>query len=155
VKRGGAAPDSNDASGQKAFERVLDEVGRSDDGAQSAAWGGRPLGRSFETFAAPIDSSRDGVAPAESWRRALDWIADSPDLTATDLSDNPDSIAAELDLARVHTREQLKRARRRFMWENHPDRRLDAPRDLANRRVAIANMLLDRAELALRKDGAS
>ncbi len=35
------------------------------------------------------------------------------------------------------------------MWANHPDRRPDAPRELANRRVAIANMLLDRAEAAL------
>ena len=35
------------------------------------------------------------------------------------------------------------------MWANHPDRRPDAPHDLVNRRVAIANMLLDRAKAAL------
>ena len=37
------------------------------------------------------------------------------------------------------------------MWDNHPDRRRDLDRDLANRRVALANMLLDRARLGLRK----
>ena len=41
------------------------------------------------------------------------------------------------------------------MWVNHPDRRPDAPRELANRRVAIANMLLDRAEAALKANGAA
>jgi hypothetical protein len=35
------------------------------------------------------------------------------------------------------------------MWNNHPDRRPDVPRELANRRVAIANMLVDRAQSAL------
>ena len=40
-------------------------------------------------------------------------------------------------------------ARRRFMWANHPDRRPDVPPALANRRGAIANMLIDQAEGAL------
>jgi hypothetical protein len=31
------------------------------------------------------------------------------------------------------------------MWENHPDRNPELPASLANRRVAIANMLVDRA----------
>ena len=65
------------------------------------------------------------------------------------LSDDPDAIAAELGLSEAPTLADLSRARRRFMWANHPDRRPDAPRELANRRVAIANMLLDRAEAAL------
>ena len=37
------------------------------------------------------------------------------------------------------------------MWENHPDRRADLDRDLANRRVALANMLLDEVVRALRR----
>ena len=158
MKRGGMAAGSGEGKGPAAFERVLDEVGRWDDGGQSAAPAGRPVARPFATFAAPIDSRSDGPTSAERWRRAYDWVADPPDLAAVKAPVepivDPDSIAAELGLTRAHTREQLKQARRRFMWENHPDRHADAPRDLANRRVAIANMLIDRAEKALREDGA-
>ncbi len=64
-------------------------------------------------------------------------------------SDDADSIAAELGLTGALTHDELNRARRRFMWNNHPDRRPDVPRELANRRVAIANMLVDRAQSAL------
>ena len=62
-----------------------------------------------------------------------------------------DDIARELGLGQLRTGVDLDRARRRFMWDNHPDRRRDLDRDLANRRVALANMLLDRARLGLRK----
>ncbi len=55
------------------------------------------------------------------------------------------TIARELGLPDAATPDALQRARRRFMWRNHPDRRQDIPADLANRRVAIANMLVDRA----------
>ena len=65
------------------------------------------------------------------------------------MTDDPDAIAAELGLRGAPTLADLSLVRRRFMWANHPDRRPDAPRELANRRVAIANMLLDRAEAAL------
>lgn len=157
MKRNAFASGSSE-EGSATFERVLDEVGRSDDRARSAPRGGRSPGAPFATFAGPIDPSPAGDGPNPRWERALEWIAEPPDFAAAAagaaLSDNPESIAAELGLSRAHTRDQLKRARRRFMWENHPDRRLDAPRDLANRRVAIANMLIDRAEQALRKDGA-
>lgn len=150
-------PAPGEPRGRATFERVLDEVARSD---------GRPvrvrgsLGHPFATFAAPIDSGpSESLAPSERWDRALDWIAEPREPAGAARppavpSDNPDSIAAELGLARVLTREQLKRTRRRFMWDNHPDRRPEIPRDLANRRVAIANMLIDRVEAALVKDGA-
>jgi hypothetical protein len=32
------------------------------------------------------------------------------------------------------------------MWRNHPDRHGEAHREIATRRVAIANMLVDRAQ---------
>jgi hypothetical protein len=68
-------------------------------------------------------------------------------------SARPEDIAAELHLAKLLTSLDVAQARRRFMWDNHPDRRGDLDRDLANRRVAIANMLLDRrlATLARRR----
>ena len=155
MKRNGFASGLDEAKGSAAFERVLDEVGRSDDRPPWAPRGRAPES-SFATFAAPVDSGLASGGPNPRWERALEWITEPPEFAAAPatLSDNPESIAAELGLTRAHTREQLKRARRRFMWENHPDRRLDAPRDLANRRVAIANMLIDRAEQALRRDGA-
>ena len=59
--------------------------------------------------------------------------------------DDIETIRRELQLAMISTRAELQRARRRFMWANHPDRRADLPRDLATRRVATANMLIDRA----------
>jgi hypothetical protein len=55
-----------------------------------------------------------------------------------------EDVAAELSLTALRSSADVARARRRFMWENHPDRRGDLDRDLANRRVAVANMLLDR-----------
>jgi hypothetical protein len=59
-------------------------------------------------------------------------------------SDAPDAITSELALSEIADPASLLRPRRRFMWANHPDRRPDLPRELANRRVAIANMLIDR-----------
>jgi hypothetical protein len=50
-----------------------------------------------------------------------------------------------LGLTSFSTSDEFHRARRRFMWRNHPDRRPEIPAALANRRVAIANMLIDRA----------
>jgi hypothetical protein len=35
------------------------------------------------------------------------------------------------------------------MWRNHPDRCSEAQRPLADRRVAVANMLIDRARAKL------
>ena len=60
-------------------------------------------------------------------------------------SDDIDAIASELALAELDDRNGLHNLRRRFMWANHPDRRPDLPCGLANRRVAIANMLIDQA----------
>jgi len=117
----------------------------------------RPLGYPFAAVDPPKEAA-DG--PTSAWDQALAWVeaAGEPppiELTAprvepaAPLSDDPDAIAAELGLSDAPTLADLSRARRRFMWANHPDRRPDAPRELANRRVAIANMLLDRAEAAL------
>ena len=58
---------------------------------------------------------------------------------------DPADIARELNLSSIATAESLNRLRRRFCWENHPDRYPDIPEAVANRRVAIANMLIDKA----------
>ena len=134
----------------------------------------RPLGYPFAAVDPPAETAD---SPTSAWDQALAWVeaageppqgeparAETPveesaaprfDSVAppaepmAPLTDDPDAIAAELGLGNAPTMAQLSIVRRRFMWANHPDRRRDAPRELANRRVAIANMLLDRAEAAL------
>jgi len=118
---------------------------------------------SSRAFANPL---RTAVAPTPSdsvedhgvenlWDHAFAWATDrapdaAPEPLPTDpgvppASDDPEAIAAELGLASASTRDELHRARRRFMWRHHPDRSPEIPAALANRRVAIANMLVDRA----------
>jgi len=117
----------------------------------------RPLGYPFAAVDPPAETAD---SPTSAWDQALAWVeaaGEPPPVEpaaprvepAAPLTDDPDAITAELDLGDAPTLAELSRVRRRFMWANHPDRRRDAPRELANRRVAIANMLLDRAEAAL------
>ncbi|HYA72764.1 MAG TPA: hypothetical protein VEF36_06370 [Roseiarcus sp.] len=142
-------------SDDSTFSQVLDEVVRSDDPERRLGQAGMAHGYPFATLAPPIQSdlSRE-YGLTERWDQALDWIAEPQDApSAPNMagapSDNADSIAAELGLTGALTHDELNRARRQFMWNNHPDRRPDVPRELANRRVAIANMLVDRAQSAL------
>jgi hypothetical protein len=92
-------------------------------------------GHSLWEFAAAWTPEADPPLP-----RPAPAIAETPKPSA-----RPEAVAEELGLAGLRTTADLAKARRRFMWDNHPDRRKDLDRDLANRRVAIANMLLDRA----------
>jgi len=92
---------------------------------------------------------------ALDWRDESDFFVDDeppPAESENLLSDSPEAIALELGLDRMLSEEELSRARRRFMWRNHPDRCSEAQRPLADRRVAVANMLIDRARAKL--DGA-
>jgi hypothetical protein len=146
------------------FGSVLAEV---ENGSGAPDRVARPLGYPF----AAVDPPREAAdGPTSAWDQALAWVeaageppqadparAEPPPVEPTapqvepaaPLTDDPEAIAAELGLSDALTLADLSRARRRFMWMNHPDRRPDAPREFANRRVAIANMLLDRAEAAL------
>jgi len=150
------------------FGRVLAEVeGEQGDPTRIA----RPLAYPFAVVDPPGDSA--SIQATDAWDQALAWVEAgaeprpaeprpaelrpaepppaAPPAPRAPMVDDPDAIAAELGLNGAATLAELQRARRRFMWMNHPDRRPDAPRELANRRVAIANMLLDRAEAALAK----
>ena len=136
------------------FGSVLAEVESGDGESDRLA---RPLGYPFAAVDPPAEAPEGA---ANLWDQALAWVEGpgEPPLVepaapraepAPPLTDDPDAIAAELGLSAAPTLAELSIVRRRFMWANHPDRRRDAPRELANRRVAIANMLLDRAEAAL------
>jgi hypothetical protein len=127
-----------------AFETALDEFERGEDEA--------PAPRPFPHVAVALPDAPDAAGGHHSlWEFASAWTpeADPPPPRPAPPppprpSARPEDIAAELILHGLSTPAEVARARRRFMWENHPDRRKDIDRDLAHRRVATANMLLDR-----------
>jgi hypothetical protein len=146
---------------RKSFGHILEtlDAPRRDDASD------RAFANPLSTAAAPIPSdAADDPGVENVWDHAFAWALDrAPDAPLepprTDLevpsSDDPEEIAAELGLASFSTRDELQRARRRFMWRNHPDRRPKISTALANRRVAIANMLIDRALRGLSSGGRS
>jgi hypothetical protein len=56
-----------------------------------------------------------------------------------------ETIAGELHLTPELTARDLERIRREFALANHPDRVAPLNRDLATRRMTLANMLIDQA----------
>jgi hypothetical protein len=138
-----------------AFRRILDEV-RGTDRAEPAPAAGRasfanPLARAAPPIAERADRSV-GASPRwdQAWAFVDDLDAPGGDPAARDMpGDHLEALARELGLCEARDRKDLRRIRRRFMWLNHPDRRPDLPREFANRRVALANMLIDRALRAL------
>jgi hypothetical protein len=58
---------------------------------------------------------------------------------------DPAALAAELGLRDGMARAELQRLRRRFALGNHPDRLGAAQRQIASRRMTIANSLIDAA----------
>jgi hypothetical protein len=105
-----------------------------------------------------MDRSASSGGGHSLWEFAAAWTPEAdppPGRPAPALAEmpkpsaRPEVVAEELGLPGLKTPTDLAKARRRFMWDNHPDRRKDLDRELANRRVAIANMLLDRALTAM------
>jgi hypothetical protein len=128
------------------FERLLSALQQS--GASVASTAKDPIANPLASAALPIrDAGRD-PGLADLWERAAAW---APDPEAAEPpkppppSDEVEAIARELDLDSASTRGQILLARRRFMWKYHPDRRPDLSAESASRRVAVANMLVDRA----------
>jgi hypothetical protein len=141
-----------------AFQRALDEAGRkdrapNDDGAGSTG-GPRVRGVSFARAPGSGGKARFGLA--------LDWT-DEPERPPAPPSQPPPresagrsgdtsiEIAAELGLGAPLTLGQLTCRWRDFVWRNHPDRQPPEARERANRRMAIANTLYDRARRQLAK----
>ncbi len=113
----------------------------------------------FGSLAPPLPAAPPTPCGRHSlWEAAAAWTPEADPPAPSPEPQRPprpsvraEDIAAELGLHNPKTMAELLRARRRFMWDNHPDRRRDLDRDLANRRVAMANMLLDRALTTLRR----
>ena len=130
------------------FDQVLSEVRQADRQARDGE-------KNFVRFAtaAPFPP---GEAESGAWRwdEALAWIGEPDDPAAPGarnprLSESLEAIARELALDNIRTLAELSALRRLFMWRNHPDRVDEAQRGAATRRVALANMLIDRAQARL------
>ena len=130
---------------ESAFQEILADVGRSQSREER---GDRRLANPAAGAAFPF---------VGAWRTASVWLnneelfeSDEPPQTAEPpSSDDPEAIARELGLDQALNEKDLDRARRRFMWRHHPDRCEESQRAHADRRVAVANMLIDRARARL------
>jgi hypothetical protein len=134
-----------------AFERALDEAGRRDNALDENGAG--------PTGGARVRGVAFGAAPGAGGRArfglALDWTDEpigsapppqTPPLEPAGRSGEISAeIATELGLSAALTLDQLTSRWRDFVWRNHPDQQPVAARERANRRVAIANTLYDRA----------
>jgi hypothetical protein len=159
-------PLSHKSSSQSApgarFGEVLAEVRRTQaaaDGAtatQSRLFPTHPVSGAMFSFEAVGRSPGGG---GSYWEEALAWIEDSEEsgaaapapgpTIAPDLGDTPEAISRDLGLTDGLSHDDLNRLRRLYMWRNHPDRHDETQRARATRRVAIANMLVDRAQSRL------
>ncbi|WP_158815853.1 hypothetical protein [Methylocapsa sp. S129] len=105
-----------------------------------------------------VDDRPPTTGGGSHWDAALAWIGEQDGPTAIVESRRPagdtaEAILDELGLSENLTYEELNQARRLYMWRNHPDRHDEAQRESATRRVAIANMLVDRAQARLISGG--
>jgi len=131
--RGGASA----ASSAESFEAALAALEKASAAFAAEASVTRPFWPSFKWEDPPTGASGANGYEIDD---------DAPPLPSEDRAD----IARELALEALNSEAALQRARRRFMWANHPDRRPEWPRELATRRVALANMLIDKALRRLR-----
>jgi hypothetical protein len=73
-------------------------------------------------------------------------VIEALDTLIPELSTDPRDIALELGIGSLRTSADLDRARRRFAFENHPDRLAPHLRARAAARMGIANGLIDTAK---------
>lgn len=126
------------------FSRVLDEI-KGQRREAPAAPVRRPANPAIQmqfVEADPQPLSRDELqglygddTPSEADR------VRAPRTTSTDAAD----IARELAISATHNHDDLHRLRRLFALDNHPDRLDPQYRDIATRRMMIANRLIDEA----------
>jgi hypothetical protein len=140
------------------FRRILAEVRQAkgdfehpdEDDSEASTFSANPFANAIFSF----DGRPATPGGGSSWDAALAWIeeVDGPAAiieTRQPAADTAEAILDELGLNENLTYEELNQARRLYMWRNHPDRLGEAQRERATRRVAIANMLVDRAQARL------
>ena len=139
--------------GSDAFQRALDEAGRSDrapyDDGAGLPGGARVRGLAFGPAERSGGKARFGLA--------LDWTDEPADRPAPPPQPHPPrrpaersgetsaEIATELGLGAQLTLAELTSRWRDFVWRNHPDRQPACAAEQANTRMAIANTLYDQA----------
>ena len=130
----------------------------------------RSFAEILDDLVAPSDDATDAASPTDIWRasRPAQWfplfVVDTETDTSPDGGDSAayyaeaddnalaprveiedeDRIVVELDLGSVATLADLARTRRAFALRNHPDLFHPRLRAIADRRMQLANMLLDR-----------
>ncbi|MDX2202211.1 MAG: hypothetical protein NW223_05635 [Hyphomicrobiaceae bacterium] len=130
-----------------AFSRMLDEVGLRRDEAPAPVrlrLVGNP-GYHVQFVSAPgrplTAETLGGLYLEELVYDAVTMAGASPPSNTTD----PADIAAELAITGATSIDDLNRLRRTFALANHPDRLPPAYRDIATRRMMVANRLIDEA----------
>jgi len=134
-----------------AFERALDEARRKDNAPDDSGAG--PTGgvrvRGVALGPAPGSGGKARFGLALEWTDEPTDPAPPPQTPPREpvgrSGETSAEITAELGLSAALTLDQLTSRWRDFVWRNHPDRQPVAARERANRRVAIANTLYDRA----------
>jgi hypothetical protein len=140
------------------FRRILAEVRQArggfedvdEDDIETSNFSANPFANAIFSFEERPATPGGG----SSWDAALAWVEelDGPAAIVEARqpgADTAEAILDELGLNENLTYEELNQARRLYMWRNHPDRLGEAQRESATRRVAIANMLVDRAQARL------
>ena len=133
-------------SGPADFSSLLDARARAAAGSEA----GTSLPRHARSVYA-IDTRREGGSQSSNPPSATEALrriyADESTAAATPpppLCDR-ETIAGELRLTPELTARDLERVRREFALANHPDRVAPLDRDLATRRMTLANTLIDQA----------
>jgi hypothetical protein len=131
------------------FGEILDAVGRAataeTDDRTAAAYRGRIV---LECLL-----EQAGQAPRPTHETLTELYVESPQKRPLPKPAHYRSVAEELGLRPGLTAHQLNASRRAFALANHPDRVAPPDRDQATRRMAIANILIDRALREARADG--
>lgn len=125
------------------LEELLSESEEKDGRAQVAAPPSVPFAFLDDTL---TDGGSDAADPASAAYRSLreELLAE---IAVPDT--DPDAIARELALDGIRSRKALDRLRRKFAFDNHPDRVRPQWRDRAMIRMQIANRLIDESKRRL------
>jgi hypothetical protein len=143
------------------FRRILGDVRRAEASDDDPARQEREFAIGAPSLSIEsLFSIDEATAPGDAshWAAALAWLEDQDEPAASAAAPqpprdaSPEAILDELGLSERLTHDEISQLRRLYMWRNHPDRHSEAERENATRRVAIANMLLDRAQARLIND---
>ncbi|SKA08248.1 hypothetical protein [Consotaella salsifontis] len=127
----------------RAFEDVLDEVWHAGLGEEGEDRAFRMTSDGFWNVLSTIEAAFGPTAADQAREGYALHAGSSPDLRP--FNADPAMVAEELGPLDGLSVEELKRLRRRFAATNHPDLFGPQFRETANRRMTVANALIDGA----------